>query len=1002
MSPEQQTKALRDALNLVYYYNNNSQVKKAVDQAILTRANAPGLNHPPLFYASILMSYSKKFSDYFRKDLAGVKQFPEKVDDFFTFCYRNRTEYNRLTTLTHNNQPEQTAKPLPNYPYRGYDLSATLPLILLNTYTNKLSASEKQQFSILVGKIKQFENALSVPTIRQRIIEEGHFSKKEIDLILKSGLARGLNPNKFKNDEEWKKAVAQTAAGIVVSRRSKPIVKAAKKIYGLITQDREKKAAVQEAEHIINPSLKKASAFTGLVGGITGFGLAGPVGGAAGVITGITAPTLITRGFGGVVLKAGNSLANTMGSISTGFISIPIQIATRPLKWLLWGALTILAIFMIASSSPTGFPGSNTNPAAGTADINSCQLRRSNLIPKDAPLKSTILAGYFLEAERLTTVPAQVLAGIARLENSTFTSGADDSHDAFFDRNYSDLSTSCAPHFITSPTGALGLMQIQPATSLVPNARADAYDREGVNFGASFFGKTAETLTIADFCDPQKNILIAAGFILKKLQLGYREIDINEPNPKWNPEWTNDKIIIDKVASGFYGCLPYGGPDPLKCEGPYSYGDDLWASVQSCKIIPLAYTPGVVPPVDPDPIKLRQDIIREFGVDFDSTFPYDYLKWSWQKFWQVKNTKFMDLLRGPEKKNLIVTRNDFGINRQIDCRTIQLRGKNNDGVSYPEQLFKVVLIHELSHIIEQENCTPITSSKKNQLQAIISQEGYLTQYSANTNTCVGGGTVELNEDYAEMISYFLNEYPEQSLGIHAACEPKPEPNQPVKNPYQDGKKPLHKQLVSDILGAQAPTPTPTPSQTTAALPKFSCPVVGGGRNRLASFQADPVDGHCGSAYNTKLSNPADQCVGNTRRGKSIDIETGGPEGKYVGLPTIDGKPTEWEFVQEIPLTKTDCFEDEIVDPTGAGGGCGIGYVFKTPANSAAGNWVIHLLHMQPVALTPGLKYQSGPVNLIGKSQAIHIHISLGQNITDPMSQNEPGWKSVDKELHLCE
>lgn len=410
--------------------------------------------------------------------------------------------------------------------------------------------------------------------------------------------------------------------------------------------------------------------------------------------------------------------------------------------------------------------------------------------------------------------------------------------------------------------------------------------------------------------------------------------------------------------------------------------------------VPL--TPGFIntlaPPPSPEYQKLHDDILKQFGVDFDqqNTFSYDYLKWAWGKLWNISNTNFLKLTRGPNNNIITIKRLDRGFNEQITCSSILMSGTSSaTGQPYPESLFKIVFIHELSHIIE--NCYRNTSNI-GELANIRTQEGGITSFSQNTASCISGVS-PLNEDFAETITYYLNpEFGEQRYFNDPKC-PAPADN---LNPFARGDKPLHQQFAAKLLGVASLTPQTTPT----SLPKFSCPVIGGGVNRLPSFQADPVNGHCGSAYNAKLRNPADACSGNTRRGKSIDIETGGLDGKLVTLPTIDGQTVGWEYVQQINLTSGDCFEEEIIDPSGAGGGCGVGYVFRADLGEGK-NWVIHLLHMQPVSLTPGLRYQSGPVTAIGNSQAIHVHISMGQDIKDVLSQDEAGWKSVDTELNLC-
>ena len=59
------------------------------------------------------------------------------------------------------------------------------------------------------------------------------------------------------------------------------------------------------------------------------------------------------------------------------------------------------------------------------------------------------------------------------------------------------------------------------------------------------------------------------------------------------------------------------------------------------------------------------------------------------------------------------------------------------------------------------------------------------------------------------------------------------------------------------------------------------------------YQADSVGGHCGDNY------PA-SCLSNSRRAKSIDVNTGGPSGESVVLPSLEGKIQQWIYVNRLP------------------------------------------------------------------------------------------------------
>lgn len=292
-----------------------------------------------------------------------------------------------------------------------------------------------------------------------------------------------------------------------------------------------------------------------VLGGV-GRGLGGMLGGLAG-----GGGRFFTRvGLGGT-----DALVRFSNQLSRGSI-----IKGPPAKfWLiLLGGFLLVGTLIAFAPAPQQQPPSGITPITG--NLASCQFTRGDRNPPAESYKSPLLLGYFQQASQISTVPAQVLAAIARVESPTVTIKTDADLPAL-------SSTSGCPR---SQTGALGIMQLQP-----PSTRG--YIQPAIDKGASYLGKTADQLTEADFCDLSSNIIIAAGFILKKLQLSFGIGDGN----KWDPSWANNKDVLYKLAEGYYGCLEYGGPDPLKCGGPYNYGDDLWSSIQSCKPS-LTYTPG--------------------------------------------------------------------------------------------------------------------------------------------------------------------------------------------------------------------------------------------------------------------------------------------------------------------------------------------------------------------------------------------------------------------------
>lgn len=415
------------------------------------------------------------------------------------------------------------------------------------------------------------------------------------------------------------------------------------------------------------------------------------------------------------------------------------------------------------------------------------------------------------------------------------------------------------------------------------------------------------------------------------------------------------------------------------------------------------FVPVVPPPPDEHPARLRAKIVEEFNVNMDPTFNYDYLKWTWEKLWNIRKTRFFRLLTGEEERKIFVREHNEKdhYNHQVDCSTIHIRGfSNKDGRPYPEHLFKVVLIHELTHIVE--NCVPDSLSRKSILKQTLDskQEDYLTNYSKNN--CAGA--TPLSEDYAEMISYFVSRnIKEQSLGIGGSCEP----SDPSKNPYEDSRKPLHERLAAEILAIPI-SPTPTP---VVSLTGLSCPVEAG-KVSFPSYWKNATTGHCGENYVKRAkelgySESEYACSIYSRRAKSVDVLTdGGPNGKDVKLPTIDGRSLDWKRIEGEPLrlSRTDCFPEEMFERFG----CGVGIAFQ--ATDGSGNtWILHLLHMYE----PGLKIppnESRPSGtVVGKSEAIHVHVTIGKNVAGDQSfavagsnDTRDGWPTPDLEMGMCQ
>ncbi len=245
-------------------------------------------------------------------------------------------------------------------------------------------------------------------------------------------------------------------------------------------------------------------------------------------------------------------------------------------KWAWAFGIALFAFFIFNLGSAISSPNQTTPTSEATPlpsdNLSSCQFTRGQENPKETTFKSNLLLSYIQEASQKSTIPAEVLAAFIRVESPSSSNMSDE--------EISTYSTRC----VESSTGALGIMQIQPPGTT--SARGDpASCDDCIDAGAGLVGKTVSTLTREDYCDPRTNIIVGAGWILKKMsKLGYGD------GTTWDPSWTNNRAAIEALVNTYYGCLNYGGVN--ECTGPYNYADDVWTSIQSCKSQPLAEALG--------------------------------------------------------------------------------------------------------------------------------------------------------------------------------------------------------------------------------------------------------------------------------------------------------------------------------------------------------------------------------------------------------------------------
>lgn len=470
------------------------------------------------------------------------------------------------------------------------------------------------------------------------------------------------------------------------------------------------------------------------------------------------------RGGGDILAKGLNSGIPGRGTLGrarkfTGNTGSAIGKAGKK-RWLLmlFGLLFGGALIggLVTSSNPTGQPIS-TAPITG-GDISSCQFYRAK---ETATYKSNLLLDYISEASSLSGIPPVVLAAFIRVESPASVGKNDDQI-----RNYAASCVAKEPGYV-SETGALGIMQIQPPGT--KSLKGDAAScNECIDAGARLIGKTVQAMTTADYCDPRTNIIVGAGFILKKMEYpGYKN------SGKWDPAWTNDQSAINTLVSSYYGALKYTDENGKEQD----YGSDVWTSIQNCKPSSQSGTRGTTPSIDET--KLKDSLISQFGIAMNG-FDNAHMQWAWEKLWDVSNTNFTKLTGGS-----VIDITDNADSHQVGCPGDKVAVYLGQ---YPETLFKYALIHELGHVIRNCSKTAV-SSYVNHLNA-LNKEGAVTYYANNASSCTGSDNI--SEDYAEMIALYLN--PSANIQM-VKCAPAG-----TKYTNLSADFPLHYNVVKSVLG----------------------------------------------------------------------------------------------------------------------------------------------------------------------------------------------------------
>lgn len=405
-----------------------------------------------------------------------------------------------------------------------------------------------------------------------------------------------------------------------------------------------------------------------------------------------------------------------------------------------------------------------TATARGTTggNIANCLFYRGYNSP-GSRYKSQKLLTYFQEAESLSGVPASLLAAIARVE-----SAAADLTDQDVD------SGQCLGG--ESPTGALGLMQIEPAGMTGNDPGAIRLGVEFLNKISDYKGKTYESLSRADYCNPRESIILASGFVIKKMQYLYRG-----DGQTWNPSWTTDRNAINTIASGYYGRPDYSGGN---------YGDDLWNSVSNCKASSAAASKGFLPP---DQVAQAYNItLKNFTPDEENTV--------------------RQILSSYSSTNLLALAQNATIEKGLSNDRYASKGWLGyaEGCDSAGQNGRVVLFsitaptltHELAHIVQRCNSDTVTGYNTD-FESAFGSEGPISAYPRGVGSGQGicplitdstkKQSAQMQEDFADAVYYYLIPTAVDS-GIVCGAQGT------GANPYSSGGYSLHKAFVQKLIG----------------------------------------------------------------------------------------------------------------------------------------------------------------------------------------------------------
>jgi len=196
----------------------------------------------------------------------------------------------------------------------------------------------------------------------------------------------------------------------------------------------------------------------------------------------------------------------------------------------------------------------------------------------------------------------------------------------------------------------------------------------------------------------------------------------------------------------------------------------------------------------------KDKLLQEFKITMNG-FDEQHLKWAYDKMKEVSNTRFPNMVQGAVIQMKPRTPDD-PYSEQVGCPgrsavNIKLIQQQDDP---QEEIFKITFTHELGHVIQLCSSGAKAFGTGLSHESVFAEERGITYYAQNAGEpgtgCPGSGSDrernKRNEDYADMITYFLN----PTSTTKNVCGNGRDPN-----PITSGEYPQHSELVKQILGS---------------------------------------------------------------------------------------------------------------------------------------------------------------------------------------------------------